>query len=87
MRRGETLEILEEPAGNFWLAKNRMGASGYVPVNTIEVISRKKSRGMCFFNCTVTDGINSRLRKTLVRLVEVIMYRNCSNRVTFCLKA
>ena len=50
MRRGETLEVLEEGAGNFWLAKNRMGATGYVPVHSVEVIVRKKSKGVYAMN-------------------------------------
>jgi len=36
------LDIVEE-TGNFWLLKNRMGATGYVPYNTVEVVLKRKS--------------------------------------------
>lgn len=33
---GETLEILEKPEEEWWIARNAMGAVGFVPANYLE---------------------------------------------------
>lgn len=44
VRRGETVDVLDESAGTKWQVKNKMGATGFVPVQTLEVVIKKKAK-------------------------------------------
>ena len=42
MRRGETVDVLEESSPSSWQVKNRMGGTGFVPTQLLEVVIKKK---------------------------------------------
>lgn len=41
VRRGEKVEVLDD-SRNWWHVKNKLGATGYVPLNMMEVVVKKQ---------------------------------------------
>ena len=44
VRRGETVDVLEESSPSRWQVKNRMGGTGFVPTQLLEVVIKKKPK-------------------------------------------
>ena len=53
VHRGEAVEVLDESGGTRWQVRNKFGATGLIPAQLLEVIHKKKSRGMSAFTTAV----------------------------------
>ena len=72
VHRGEKVEVLED-SRNWWQVKNRLGGTGYVPSNMLEVIVKKQknvvpSGGKCLREA---ERERERLRLTFYQLISL----------------
>ena len=45
VRRGETVEVIEEVSPSRWQVRNKFGGTGQIPIQNAEVLQKKKSKG------------------------------------------
>lgn len=78
VRRGETVEIVEEVSTTRWQVRNKFGGTGHIPSQNAEILPKKKSKGtgaVCMHGVNnsraIAEGWFSRLCNPFFQLILI----------------